>query len=184
MPHTVSMSVSARIRALRKQRGYTVEMLANEVGVHKGHLSRIERGEKTPSLGTLETIASVLNVGMAELFGEKAGADEVTVVRKLNRKTLGKRKDYRIEALLASAENRPLSAYVVSPETEFQKHDVPHHNGQELLFVLKGKIELVVGGKTVQLTEGDCASYDAALHHQLRRIGQSPASLLVVIGRL
>lgn len=178
------MSVSSRIRALRKQRGYTVEMLADAVGVHKGHLSRIERGEKTPSLGTLETIASVLEVGMAELFGEKAGDDEVTVVRKLDRQVLGRRRDYRIEALLASAENRPLSAYVVSPEMEFQEHDVPHHNGQELLFVLKGRIELIVGGKTILLSEGDCVSYDAGLHHKLRRTGQATASLLVVIGRL
>ena len=178
------MSVSSRIRALRKQRGYTIEILADAVGVHKGHLSRIERGEKTPSLGTLETISKVLEVGMAELFGEKAGDDEVTVVRKLDRQALGKRKDYRIEALLASAGNRPLSAYVVSPETKFQEHDVPHHSGQELLFVLKGRIELIVGGKTALLSEGDCASYDAGLHHKLRRLGHATASLLVVIGRL
>lgn len=178
------MPVSTRIRALRKKRGYTIETLADEVGIHKGHLSRIERGEKTPSLGTLETIAAVLKVGMAELFGEKADDDEVTLVRTRDRKVLGKRKNYRIEALLASAASRPLSAYVVSPAMEFQDHDVPHHSGQELLFVLEGQIELVVGGATMLLSEGDCATYDAELHHKLRRTEQSAASVLVVLGRV
>ena len=58
-----------------------LDALAARVGVHKGHLSRIERGQKAPSLATLEAIAMGLGASMSELFGEKAAADDVIVAR-------------------------------------------------------------------------------------------------------
>lgn len=177
------MSVPGRIRALRKQKNLTVEEVAESIGIHKGHLSRIERGEKSPSLATLEAIAGALNVGMAELFGEKAGEGEVIVVDRSQRRKVGTPDAYEIESLLAGGENRPLSAYVVAPGAKFLEHDVPHHVGQELLFVLKGRIELAIADQLITLEEGDCVSYDAGLQHRLRRTTSKNASVLVVISK-
>lgn len=183
MRHTGTMSVPARIRALRKQKGLTVEALAASVGIHKGHLSRIERGEKAPSLATLEAIARSLKVGMAQLFGEKTNEDDVIVVRKTERAVSGDSETYLIEALLAGSEIRPLAAYIVSPGREFLEHDVPDHVGQEFLFVLQGKIEVAVADQLLALGAGDCATYDAGLHHKVRRRSSTVARVLVLLGR-
>src|SRR5690606_29093147 len=129
----VSMPVPARIRALRKQRGLTIDALATAVGIHKGHLSRIERGEKSPSLATLEAIAQTLGTRMAELFGEKTEEQDMIVTRKKDRSSIGRKSDYQIEALRAASDVAPLASYIVSPGREFLEHDVPQHPGQEFL---------------------------------------------------
>lgn len=175
------MTVPGRIRALRRQKGITVAALASSIGIHKGHLSRIERGEKTPSLATLEAIAKALGAGMAQLFGEKTNEEDVMVVRRAERKKTGDRKTYQLEVLWTGADNTPLAAYVVSPGPQFLEHEVPNHQGKELLFVLQGKIEVQVADKLLLLNPGDCATYDAALHHKLRRKGSALAQVLVVL---
>lgn len=174
------MSVSARIRTLRRQKGFTVEWLAKETGIHKGHLSRIERGEKSPSLATLEAIARALGASMAQLFGEKADDKDVTVIRRSERKETGD-SAYRIEAILTGSNRMPLAAYVVSPGPEFLEHDVSDHRGQEFLFILKGSIEVAVADQLFILATGDCAIYDAALNHKLRRKGRTTAEVLVFL---
>ncbi|HQR02854.1 MAG TPA: helix-turn-helix transcriptional regulator [Rhodocyclaceae bacterium] len=60
--------IGARIKELRKQAGLTQEQLAERVGLDSRHLSRLEVGRHFPSLDSLENIAKVLNVPMAEFF--------------------------------------------------------------------------------------------------------------------
>jgi transcriptional regulator with XRE-family HTH domain len=177
------MSVPGRIRALRRKKGLTVEALATTVGIHKGHLSRIETGDKAPSLATLEAIARGLEVGMAELFGEKTNADDIVVVRSTARVATGDRETYLVEALLPGSKLRPLAAYIVSPGRNFLEHDVPDHIGQEFLYILQGKIEVAVADQLIQLNAEDCISYDASLPHKLRRTGSSIAKVLVVLAK-
>lgn len=177
------MSVPSRIRSLRRKNALTLEALAASVGIHKGHLSRIETGDKSPSLATLEAIARALGVGMAELFGEKANEHDVIVTRRAERIVTGDADTYVVEALIAGSKSRPLAAYIVAPGRTFLNHDVPDHVGQEFLYVLQGKIEVVVADKLIVLGAGDCATYDAALQHKLRRLGSATAKVLVVLGR-
>jgi transcriptional regulator with XRE-family HTH domain len=174
------MSVSARIRTLRRQKGFTIEALAQKIGIHKGHLSRIERGEKSPSLATLEAIAHSLGASMAQLFGEKADASDVTVFRRSARNKTGDNA-YKIEAILTGSSRAPLAVYVVSPGPEYLEHDVSDHRGQEFLYVLAGVIDVSVADQELILATGDCALYDAALNHKLRRKGRANAQVLVVL---
>jgi transcriptional regulator with XRE-family HTH domain len=177
------VSVHGRIRSLRRKKGLTVETLAAIVGVHKGHLSRIETGDKAPSLATLEAIARALDVSMAEIFGEKTNADDVVVVRRAERAVTGDSETYLVEALMPGSELRVLSAYVVSPGRSFLEHDVPEHVGQEFVYVLQGKIEIAVADQLIQLEAGDCISYDADLSHRLRRTTSAIAKILVVLAK-
>lgn len=177
------MSVRSRIRNLRRKNGFTLEVLASKVGIHKGHLSRIENGEKAPSIATLEAIARALGVDMAELFGEKASQHDITVVRKSEGVSTGDADTYLVEALIAGSPSRPIASYIVSPGRTFLDHDVSDHVGQEFLYVLRGKIEVAVADQLIVLGPGDCATYDAALKHKVRRLGSALARVLVVLGR-
>ena len=173
------MSVAQRIRALRRRSHLTLDALAARVGVHKGHLSRIERGQKAPSLATLEAIAMGLGASMSELFGEKAAADDVIVARAGARITT-RDAGYAVHALLPARRDGPPLC------TWSNGRDVPHrgsstHGGQEIAYVLAGEVELVVADRSVVLGIGDCATYDGGLPHRLRRLGSAPASVLVII---
>lgn len=56
-----------------------------------------------------------------------------------------------------------------------------NHDGEELLYVLKGKIELQIGTRTEVLNVGDCVHFDSVVPHKLTSVGTAPASALVVI---
>lgn len=174
------MPLARRIRALRRRHGLTVEALAGAVGVHKGHLSRIERGEKAPSISTLQAIAAALNVQMSDLFGETAGDGDVLVVRRSER-AASRDEAYAVEAILPGTAGRAAALYVVEPGEAFLTHDLPAHGGQEIAYVLEGRIELAVADRRVELEPGDCATYDGSLPHRLRRRGEHHAAVLIVI---
>lgn len=60
--------IGKRISDIRRKRGMTSEKLAYENGISKGYMSDIENGKKTPSIKTLDQIATALNVDIRELF--------------------------------------------------------------------------------------------------------------------
>ncbi|KQP05941.1 hypothetical protein ASF28_17005 [Methylobacterium sp. Leaf99] len=174
------MSLPQRIRALRRRRNLTLEALAATVGIHKGHLSRIESGQKAPSLATLEALARALDAEMAELFGEKAADDDVVVVRATEGVGL-RESDYAIHALLAASAGRAAALYRIEPGAEFRDQDRPAHGGQEIVYVLEGRVDLKVADRRLELGPGDCATYDGGLPHGLRRLGPERAAVLVII---
>ena len=176
----MSSVVAPRIRALRHRRGLTVEALAAAVGIHKGHLSRIERGEKAPSIATLEAIGRALGAPMAELFGEVAADGDVLVVRREDRAVVSDGA-YAVQALVPGGAKRAAALYLVEPGDAFLAHDLPSHGGQEIAYVLEGEVELAVADRTVELRGGDCAAYDAGLSHRLRRRGAHRAAVLVIV---
>src|ERR1700691_1220500 len=77
---TEPKAISARIKSLRRKKGITLERLASETGLDRGYLSRIERGQKTPSIAALLKIAAAMRVQMAHLFGEGVGPYSIAVV--------------------------------------------------------------------------------------------------------
>jgi transcriptional regulator with XRE-family HTH domain len=179
--HGPAMSILAgRIRAFRHRRGLTLEALAAAAGIHKGHLSRIERGEKAPSVGTLEAIAQALGAQMAELFGESAGAADLVVVRREDRAVV-QDPAYGVQALIPGADGRAGSLYIVEPGNAFLTQDRPSHAGQEIAYVLEGAVELAVADRLITLRAGDCATYAAGLPHRLRRLDGCKAAVLVFV---
>ena len=175
------MLVPSRLRSIRRRQRITVDALASLAGIHKGHLSRIERGEKTPSLGTLMALAKALKIEMSELFGETMGDSDISIVRVRERARLPGDSLYGVEAILAANQGRPLAVYVVDPGPEFLAHDLPQHEGFETLLVLRGSIEAKVADRKFKLKTGDCAAYDARFKHMLRKTGKGKASVLVMI---
>ena len=75
-PDPDDLRVGQKIRELRLEQGLTLEGLAFEAGVDKGHLSRIERGLLSPTLRTLRSLAGRLEVPVAELLGAAGGSRE------------------------------------------------------------------------------------------------------------
>lgn len=176
------MLVGSRIHSLRLRRGLTLETLSEKVGVHKGHLSRIERGEKTPSVGTLTAIAAALEVEMAELFGEKSQKEDVVLVRKAERPVLaGDSPHYRIESILPGSSDRHFSIYHITPGPEFLEEDVSSHSGQKGVYCLSGTVEVSIAERLIELKAGDCVAFEANLKHFVRRKGRQGSTALVIV---
>lgn len=90
-----------KIRALREQRGYTLQELARRTSLSLSYLSEIERGSKKPSLKTMEKIASALNVPKTQLFEEVSAAGGLSPGEKI--RLLRAEKDLSLQELAQKA---------------------------------------------------------------------------------
>lgn len=175
--------IAARLRAIRRHKGVTLERLASLCGLDRGYLSRIERGHKTPSLAALLSIGKALDVQMAHLFGETVGSSPITVVRQAQYKDFpGTRSGYEHFAMIIpQSETRRLGLVLVSPEVTPTPAGV-EHAGEEIVFVLEGDVEVSFVDRKVSLAQGDCVHFDGHLQHAMRRIGNRPARALIIVG--
>lgn len=67
-PHRVIASLGAVLADVRRERGLTQEELSHRTGVHRNYIGGIERGERTPTVETIATLADALDFSLGELF--------------------------------------------------------------------------------------------------------------------
>lgn len=168
--------MTALLRAVRRQRGLTLEKLAERTGLTKSYLSKIERRRSTPSIAVAIRVARALDVDVAQLFSERSDAEKIVVDRAVDRAGNGQR--YR--ALAADLLGKSMSPFVVRPARTAARDPHPVHTGQELVFVHAGEIELTYGDRSVLLGTGDSAYFDASVPHRFRTVGSAPTEVVVV----
>jgi transcriptional regulator with XRE-family HTH domain len=174
--HGVSQMVGRTIRELRELKGITARDLAARAGLSAGMISRIETGQVSPSLSTLETLAAALEAPLAGFFRDAGSAvSDFTHVRKgeglKSTRLMGQhahdfvalglhhRLDIRFEALLVTLERNE----DVSPPT-YTGH------GCVFVYVLEGAAVYRYGRQEITLQEGDSISLDAELRYGIQRV--------------
>lgn len=167
--------MTALLRAVRRQRGLTLEALAARTGLTKSYLSKVERGRSTPSIAVALKVARALDVDVGRLFSDDATQEKITIDRAPGR-TEGER--YRV--LASSLLGKSMSPFVIRPTEKLADDPHPEHAGQEFMFVHAGKVELDYGDQTFTLGPGDSAYFDASVSHKVRAIGARRAEVVVV----
>jgi transcriptional regulator with XRE-family HTH domain len=153
-----------RMRAAREARGLTLDQLSVSVGVSKAHLSRLESGDRQPSVGILVEVAAALGTRVSVLLGEDgAGAPLATFAPDAPRLTA------------AGLEIAPGSGFPGSRALEVLRVHVPgdreppapaHHRGEEWIYVLRGVLNLEFNGLTHELGPDTAAHFDATCPHR------------------
>ncbi|CCJ50147.1 helix-turn-helix domain-containing protein [Bordetella parapertussis] len=175
--------IGLRIRALRKRQKRTLAWLSAQCGLDKGFLSRLERGEKSASVGTLHTVAGALGSSLSALLGEADPQTEIQIVRAADRHRMTTAPgpgEHIYEAITLGSSHSGLSVMVVEVGTH-GAHTEAHHGGDELIFVLDGCIRVHFGGHTVLLERDDSVRFPGYLPHSLSAEGRKLARALVVI---
>lgn len=171
--------MTALLRNVRKQRGLTLERLAERTGLTKSYLSKIERSRSTPSIATALKVAQALDVDVTQLFSERSDEDKIAVDRAVDRST--DRQRYR--AMASGMLGKAMSPFVLRPTGRAIRDAHPLHSlhqGQEFVFVHAGTVELEYGDQTWTLAAGDSAYFDASISHRIRAVGSGPAEVVVV----
>ena len=173
--------VALNLKQLRVQRGLTLEQLALGSGLTRSYLSKVERGISTPSIESALRIAAALGISVEKLFGhDEEDGDPITIVRASE--GTGKDPDAYLTLVAGLNPNRTMRAFVVRPSNQSGRgRTTSHHDGEEILFVLKGKIEMLVGRETELLGAGDCVHFNSSMPHKLTSVGNIPAAALVVV---
>jgi len=167
----MDVEVGRRIRDLRRTRQLSLETVAAHTELSIGFLSQIERGLSSPSLRVLATIADVLGVGIAALFGASPGTDgasDQVVTRGSQRPELKLWRTGVSKQLLsaAGAENR-LNLFLVHLEPGGSTGDELYtHDGEEAGLVLEGEMMLTVDTETWSLKTGDSFRFASRRPHR------------------
>jgi transcriptional regulator with XRE-family HTH domain len=176
--------IGAKIKALRLAKGLGQVELGAHTGLSPALLSKIERGQIFPTLPTLLRIALVFGVGLEHFFLEERPA--VAVTRKKDRVRLpekmgGDSPAYLFESLDYPLNDRAMSAYyaLFPPTPKFS--EAHRHDGEELVYVLKGQLAIDVANTTTVLDEGDAIHFASDAPHRYRCHSRATATALVVV---
>ncbi len=173
--------MSLNFKLLRLRANLTLEEVAQATGVTRGYLSKIERGLVKPSVGSALKLAKVLNVSVDELFGDAETGDAVIVTRAKE----GTPQDTLrgTPRLVASTRGgHRMVAFVMRPgEAREQSHPMSHHEGDELLFVLAGRIRLELPSRVEDLEPGDAVQFNGVVPHKITSLSGDAAEVLIVI---
>ncbi|MFE9257620.1 helix-turn-helix domain-containing protein [Streptomyces sp. NPDC006879] len=171
----VLTEVGPRLKRLRTGRAMTLAALSEATGISKSTLSRLESGQRKPSLELLLPLAQAHQVPLDELVGPpEVGDPRVRLTpRRVNGSTV----------LPLTRQPGPLQTYkMVLPPTR-SNPDPCTHEGYEWLYVLAGRLRLVLGEHDLVLESGEAAEFDTRLPHWFGSTGQGPVEVLSLFGR-
>lgn len=169
--------IGKKIKQARLDKNFTLDRVANETGYSIDYLKRIEAGEEMPPVGALLQIARALEIESG-FFLREQDASMKERVKEYTKRT----DDYAYETLTPGAENKHLKAFRVTIDPMEAHTGVGYqHEGEEFNYILKGKVQVMVGDHVNTLGEGEYLHFNSAIKHQLRNIGQETAELLVII---
>lgn len=158
----------------------TLQGLAAGAGTSAAHLSRLESGERQPSLDGALRLALALGVPFSELFEEPDEPGPGTVVRGNEAPVYGG-SGFSVQPLVPEAGPEGIAAVkVVYPADRVTDHELHQHEGQEWLYMLKGRLALTLGAERTVLDPGDAAFFDARLPHRFDVLSEEDAEVLMV----
>ena len=167
--------VGPRLRQLRSHRGVTLTALAAETGISKSTLSRLENGQRRPTLELLLPLAQTYRVPLDDLVGAPDVGDPRIRLKphQVNGRTV----------LPLTPQPSGVQAWkIVIPVTKIHP-ELKSHEGYEWMYVLSGRVRLILGDNDVVLTSGEVVEFDTRVPHWFGSTGDGPAEILSLLGR-
>ncbi|KGL02777.1 MerR family transcriptional regulator [Thalassobacter sp. 16PALIMAR09] len=183
----LEVAIGREVRAFRKRQGITVAELSNLTNLSIGMLSKIENGNTSPSLTTLQTLANALSVPLTSFFRQyeehreavhtKAG-DGLEIDRE------GTRAGHQYNLLGHIGNNSSgvmVEPYLIELNTEADTFETFQHDGIETIYMLEGAVDYRHGNEVYPLRPGDTLFFDADAPHGPERLVSLPAKYLSII---
>lgn len=181
----LELLVGAQVRALRQALGMTIADLATSASLSTGMLSKIENGQTSPSLSTLQALAAALNMPLGsffETFDEKREATFVKSGEGLTIERRGSAKGHKYQLLGHGVRSAmQVEPFLITLDESSDAYPIFRHEGVEFLYMLKGEITYAHGDSTYLLKPGDSLFFDSGATHGPLELRTLPAVYLSVI---
>jgi len=175
--------LGARVRELRRGRGLTLEELAERSRVSRAMISKLERGEKNPTLVVAAKLAEGFGVTLSQLVGMEEQREVVVVHR--DRRIVMRDPETGFERQLLSPSFGGRSIEFIRnviPEGSTSGEFPPHRRGvEEYIVVEKGRLKALIGGVEHVLEVGDAVYFEADVAHRFDNVGEGECSYYLVI---
>lgn len=166
--------VGPHLRRVRQQRGLTLTEAADLAGLSKSTLSRLENGQRRPALELLFPLAQTYRVPLDDLVGAPEVGDPR--IRLKPRRVNGR-------TVLPLTRPGGIQAWkIVVPKDQCEPNPRTH-DGFEWLYVLSGRMRLILGDQDHVMGVGEAAEFDTQIPHWFGSTGEGPAEVLSIFGR-
>ena len=178
---TLAARIGSNLKQLRVESGLSQKGLAEAAQLSPTLISRIENGLVRPSIATLELIAQSLKVDIGYFFRDEEKRQFVISYRG-GRKNVPSQRGYDVETLVEDMDNHFMDPVIVSLKGKDEEDTVElaMHEGQEFMYVLEGKVEVILGSKRFVLKQGDAAYWNGNVPHKGISLSRKPAKTLNV----
>lgn len=177
--------IGAQVRSLRLALGMTMAELARSSSLSVGMLSKIENGQTSPSLSTLQHLAVALNIPLGSFFArfdEKRDASFVRAGEGLTLERRGTRSGHIYQLLGASLRSRVrMEPFLITLTHSSDAYPIFQHEGLEFIHMLEGRVVYRHGDVDYELAPGDSLFFDAQAPHGPLEITEPPCRYLSII---
>ena len=167
--------VGPRLKRIRLQRAVTLTDLAERTGISKSTLSRLENGQRRPSLELLLPLAQTYRVPLDDLVGAPEVGDPR--IRLKPRRVKGR------TVLPLTRDPGGIQAWKIIIPSNQSTPNPRVHEGSEWLYVLSGRMRLILGDQDLVLGVGEAVEFDTTVPHWFGSTGAGPAEVLSLFGR-
>jgi transcriptional regulator with XRE-family HTH domain len=185
--NNLELAIGHEVRTLRKKLGLTVNDLSSATGISSGMLSKIENGNISPSLASLQALSGALGVPLTALFRgfeERRSASFVKSGEGLNIERRGTRAGHHYSLLGHIDHNSSglmVEPYLITLTTESDVFPTFQHEGLEFLYMLSGEVVYRHANLLYRMRAGDSLFFDADAPHGPEQLVRLPARYLSII---
>lgn len=179
--------IGARIQAIRKEKGISLEEVSQLTGFEVAMLTDIEAGSIQPQLGTIIRLSKALDSAFGRIISG-VGNSLYSITRRHERKPVarstsakGQKPAYIYKSLAPEVKGRHMEALIVQLE-ENPDADTSVHEGEEFIFVLDGTVSLRIGADQFELEPGDSVYYLSTTPHLIAAKSGKATILAVIYG--
>ena len=194
-PHSISdarekvleVAIGREVRAHRKQKGITVAELSAQTDLSIGMLSKIENGNTSPSLTTLQTLANALSVPLTSFFRQYEERREAVHTKagegvEIDREGTRAGHQYNLLGHIgANSSGVIVEPYLITLTEESDTFEAFQHTGIETIYMLEGEVEYRHSNRTFSLQPSDTLFFDADAPHGPEKLVKLPAKYLSII---
>ena len=183
----LEVAIGREVRAFRRQQEITVAELSNLTGLSVGMLSKIENGNTSPSLTTLQTLANALSVPLTSFFRrfeESREAVHTPTGEGVEIDRAGTRANHQYKLLGHIGSNASgviVEPYLITLTDQSDTFPTFQHGGIETIYMLQGEVDYRHGENVHPLKSGDTLFFDADAPHGPEKLVQLPARYLSII---
>lgn len=177
------LNLGARVRELRKARNWTLEQAAQQAGLARSTLSKIENSQMSPTYEALRKLAVGLEISVPQLFTPpvKNQINGRMASTKSGQGTAHPTTTYEHELLAESLSKKKMLPYHarIRARSIDEFDGWVRHDGEEFLYVLTGVIKLFTEFyEPLEMRRGDSAYYDATMGHNVISTSEDDATIL------
>lgn len=184
--HSLERYLGNTIRELRQKHGLTIAEVAEQAGISRGMLSKIENAQTATSLETLAKIASALGVSLSTLFRNyntpEGGAQLVKRGEGMEVVRRGTKRGHTYHLLAYDqGPTKRFEPFLITMDDASEVFPTFEHPGVEFIYMLEGKLEYRHGKHTYLLEPGDALTFRGDIPHGPEKLIELPIQFLAVI---